>query len=60
MPLWRIHVRMKISLAHQSSSWSEIGLVFGATSPYGSLIRVSSGTPVCCPLREVSTQESFF
>jgi hypothetical protein len=50
MPLWRIHVRMKISLTHQRSSSSEIGLVFGATSPYGSLIRVSSGTPVCCPL----------
>ena len=49
MLLRRIHVRMKMSGTHPSSSSSEIGLVFGATSPYGSLIRVSSGTPVCCP-----------
>ncbi len=57
MPLRRIHVRTKISLTHLSSSSSEIGLVFGATSLYGSLIRVSRGTPVCCPSSEVSTQE---
>ncbi len=60
MLLRRIHVRMKISLTHPSSSSSEIGLVFGATSPYGSLIRVSSSTPVCCPSQEVSTQERLF
>jgi len=60
MPLRRIRVRMKISVTHLSSSSSEIGLVFGATSPYGSLLRVSSGTPVCCPSGEASTQERLF
>lgn len=38
MHLRRIHVRMKISLTHLSSSSSEIDVVIGATSPNGSLI----------------------
>ena len=48
---------MKISLTHCGSVLVEIGLVFGATSPYGSLIRVSRGTSVCRPPQGVSTQE---